>query len=98
MRIGCIRRLGSFWVVEAVGWRDCARMEGGIMDTDFAEMLATRILYQLERQGLIKTQGATVDEVQASIRQARVIAAEMIRNGAGVAARQRGKKCASELH
>ena len=51
------------------------------MTAEFAELLASRILYQLERQNLIKTQGQTVDEVSANLREARKIAAQMIRNG-----------------
>jgi hypothetical protein len=48
---------------------------------EFNELLITRILYQLERQGLIKTQGKTVDEVQANIKKARAIGTEMLMNG-----------------
>ena len=51
------------------------------MTAEFAELLATRILYRLACQNLIKMQGQTVNEVSANIRKACKIAAKMIRNG-----------------
>ena len=49
-------------------------------DIKFLELLASRILYQFEQRGLIKTQGATVDEVQANIKQGREIIVQMLIN------------------
>lgn len=47
-------------------------------DVKFFELLASRILYQLTQRGLIRMQGATAEETQANIKQARDLMCQMI--------------------
>lgn len=45
---------------------------------EYFVILAKRILYRLDREGLLKMQGSTVDQSSENIRKAQQIAADMI--------------------